>query len=79
MAIIISLGKLTFKKFITENMVENNFKMLPIDFSHINKTESLLFHQGDPFDRIPVVQTMSEKMPIISADTTLEAGLYHME
>ncbi len=81
MAIKISLGKLklatSLKRFITGNMVANDFKILPIDFSHINKTESLPFHHRDPFDRLLVVQAMTEKLPIISANTTLEA--YNIE
>ncbi len=81
MAIKISLGKLklatSLKRFITGNMVANDFKMLPIDFSHINKIASLPFHHRDPFDRLLVAQSMTEKMPIISADTTL--GAYSIE
>ncbi len=72
MAIKISLGKLklatSLKSFITENIAANDFKMLPIDFSHINRIESLPFHHRDPFDRLLIVQAMAEKMSIISAD-----------
>ncbi len=77
MAIKISLGKLklatSLKRFITKNIAANDFKILPIDFSHINRIESLPFHHRDPFDRLLIVQAMTEQMPIISADTTLEA------
>ncbi len=41
MAIKLSLGKLklatSLEKFITEHIAANDFKILPIEFSHINK------------------------------------------
>ncbi len=81
MAIKISLGKLklatSLRRFITENIAANDFRVLPIDFSHINKIESLAFYHRDPFDRLIIVQGMTEKMPIISADT--DFGSYDIE
>ncbi len=81
MAIKISLGKLklatSFKKFITGNIAANDFRILPIDFNHINRIDSLPFHHRDPFDRLLIAQAMTEKIPIISADITL--GAYNIE
>ncbi len=77
MAIKISLGKLklatSLRNFITGNIAANDFKMLPMDFCHINKIESLPFHHRDPFDRLLIAQAITEKMPIISADTAFNA------
>ncbi len=81
MAIKISIGKLklatSLKRFITGNIAANDFKIVPIDFSHIHRIASLPFHHRDPFDRLLIVQAMAEKMPIISADTIL--GAYDIE
>ncbi len=76
MAIKCSLGKLKLaiplKRFIPEHLAANNFKILPIEFSHTSKIEHLPFHHRDPFDRLLVAQAMIEKMSIISADTALD-------
>jgi PIN domain nuclease of toxin-antitoxin system len=80
MAIKCSLGKLKLtvplRKYIPEQMAANDFKLLPISFSHTCKVETLPLHHRDPFDRLLVVQAMTEKMAIISADTSLND--YHI-
>lgn len=75
MAIKSSLGKLRLTKpierFIPEELNKNNFRLLPMDFRHVAKIEALPFHHRDPFDRILVAQSLTEKIAIVSADAVL--------
>ena len=75
LAIKASIGKIRLTKpverFIPEELSANDFQLLSIDFRHIAKVETLPFHHRDPFDRLLVAQGLTEKMTIISADSTL--------
>lgn len=75
MAIKVSTGKLVLsqpvERFIPEQLATNGFRLLEIDFRHVARVESLPFHHRDPFDRLLVVQAMSEKMSVVSADAVL--------
>jgi len=72
MAIKTSIGKLRLSKpverFVPEEMANNNFQLLFMDFKHAAKVEMLPFHHRDPFDRLLASQVLSEKMSFISAD-----------
>lgn len=76
MAIKSSIGKLTLtmsvERFVAEQIAEDGFALLPVEFRHVCKVESLPFHHRDPFDRLLVAQSIIEKMAIVSADTTLD-------
>ena len=76
MAIKVSIGKLRLtvpvERFVTEQIAENGFWQLPIEFRHVCKVESLPFHHRDPFDRLIVAQSSLEKMSVVSADKTLD-------
>jgi len=75
MAVKSSLGKLRLAKpierFIPEELRNNDFQLLSIDFRHVAKVEVLPFHHRDPFDRLLVAQSLTEKMAIVSADAVL--------
>lgn len=77
MAIKISLGKLKlgqpFEKLIPQQLNRNGIEILDITLSHIAVVTSLPFHHHDPFDRLLVAQATSEKMPLVSRDTVLDA------
>jgi PIN domain nuclease of toxin-antitoxin system len=72
MAIKTSIGKLRLSKpverFVPEEMANNDFQLLPIEFKHVAKVEILPFHHRDPFDRLLASQALTEKMSFISAD-----------
>ena len=76
MAIKCSIGKLqltlSVNDYIPQHMAANNFKQLPISFRHVSGVEVLPLHHRDPFDRLLVVQTIAEKMTILSADTVFD-------
>jgi PIN domain nuclease of toxin-antitoxin system len=75
LAIKTSIGKLRLSKpverFIPEELAANDFQLLPIDFRHVAKVETLPFHHRDPFDRLLVAQSLTEKMTMVSADGVL--------
>ncbi|PKN16187.1 MAG: PIN domain nuclease [Deltaproteobacteria bacterium HGW-Deltaproteobacteria-23] len=75
LAIKSSIGKIRLSKpvdrFIPEELAANDFQLLPIDFRHVAKVETLPFYHRDPFDRLLVAQSLAEKMSIISADAVL--------
>ena len=76
MAVKSSIGKLTLtmpvERFVAEQVAEDGFILLPIEFRHVCKVESLPFHHRDPFDRLLVAQAIMGKMAFVSADTTLD-------
>ena len=76
MAIKASLGRLTLpapvEKYIAEKVV-SGVRILPIEWIHAAAVETLPFHHRDPFDRLLVAQSATEKMPIITADPIFSA------
>ena len=73
LAIKAGLGKLKLtipvRRYITEHVAANGFRMLDIRMAHIGRVELLPPHHGDPFDRLLIAQALEEKLPVITADT----------
>ena len=76
MTIKISLGKLKITQSIDnffQDQIENNgFDLMPIEFLHLNILVNLPFNHRDPFDRLLIAQAISEKIPIISSDKAFD-------
>lgn len=71
MAIKVSLDRLEINRpfeDINKQIDNNGFEILPILFEHTLKLTKLSFHHRDPFDRLIIAQSLTEKMPIISKD-----------
>ena len=72
-----SQGKLEIQNPITvffQDAVEgSDFRILPVERFHLFTLATLPLHHRDPFDRLLIAQSISEKMPIISADTAFDA------
>jgi PIN domain nuclease of toxin-antitoxin system len=71
-AIKMNLGKLKldFKlEELKEEIIKNNFEILPLDFEHLITLSTLEEFHKDPFDRILIAQAISEKQTIISKDS----------
>jgi PIN domain nuclease of toxin-antitoxin system len=47
-------------------------KILPITLPHIAAVERPPHHHRDPFDRLLIAQSMSEAIPLISADRAFD-------
>ncbi|WP_017718074.1 type II toxin-antitoxin system VapC family toxin [Kamptonema formosum] len=77
MAIKHSQGKLnltmSFEVFVLLQLRMNDFRQLEIQKRHIDAVATLPFHHRDPFDRLLVSQAMVERIPILSANSALDA------
>jgi PIN domain nuclease of toxin-antitoxin system len=73
----VSLKKLglgaPYRGFIRQHMVRNNFELLQITDEHLAGLVDLPFHHKDPFDHLLVAQALYEQIPIVSADSQLDA------
>lgn len=70
-----SIGRLVLKsdlKTIFEIIEETGFETLPITTNQILRNAKLEFHHQDPFDRIIIAQSLTEKMTIITKDSQFE-------
>lgn len=71
-AIKISLGKyalpLPFAPFWDDQLLTNDFVLLPISVAHTVRVADLPYHHRDPFDRLIIAQSLIEKVPIVSSD-----------
>jgi len=66
-----SLNKLELKSGfdnIGEFLTANDIAILPLTFDHIKVLNQLDFHHRDPFDRIIIAQSISERLTIITKD-----------
>ncbi len=75
-AVKVSLGKLElitpFAK-ISEQIEHNGFQILPITFEDTLLLSSLPFHHRDPFDRIIISQSFTNKLTIVSKDRQFDS------
>lgn len=77
MAVKISVEKLQLPKpvetFAVEQLRINSISLMTINLSHIAVIARLPMHHKDPFDRMLIAQSMSEELPIVSADSAFDA------
>jgi PIN domain nuclease of toxin-antitoxin system len=64
-----------YEQFIDIGLNRYGFQVLPILPKHTARLIELPFPQGhkDPFDRLLVAQALVEQIPIVSADSPLDA------
>jgi PIN domain nuclease of toxin-antitoxin system len=62
-----------FATFMQREIQGNLLAVLPISVQHAGVVAAMPFHHQDPFDRLLIAQSMVEQIPIISADTVLDA------
>lgn len=70
-AIKLNLGKLKLDiklEDLKEEIIKNNFQILPLEFEHIIVLSNLEEVHKDPFDRMIISQAIFEKQTIISKD-----------
>jgi PIN domain nuclease of toxin-antitoxin system len=72
MQIKIKLGKLTLHAPLAQTIAEqqktNGLQLLSIELKHILVLDSLPNHHKDPFDRIIIAQSQTEKLSLITND-----------
>jgi PIN domain nuclease of toxin-antitoxin system len=62
-----------YEAFMYSAIDLNGFAILPIEYRHTAVLTTLPLHHRDPFDRLLVAQAMVEQIPILSADSVLDA------
>ena len=76
-AIKVSIGRLPIPQpldtFVPQQLGFNRIGLLPVELRHALAIARLPLHHRDPFDRMLVVQAQADDIPIVSADTTLDA------
>ncbi|MBT3272947.1 MAG: type II toxin-antitoxin system VapC family toxin [Spirochaetales bacterium] len=74
-SIKIRIGKLTVAedpdKFLTDNINENGFLVMPINLIHSTKIFHIPNTHRNPFDQMLAAQSLSEKMPLLSEDSKI--------
>lgn len=72
-----TIGKLTiqspYDKFLQDQIIKNNILLLLLKPQHIYLLEKLPHIHKDPFDRILICQSKSEKLPVMSSDMTFKS------
>lgn len=72
----VQVGKLNFPQpagtYIISKLAENRIEVLPISLDHLMESERLPMHHRDPFDRILIAQSLTEYLPLVSADPIFE-------
>jgi PIN domain nuclease of toxin-antitoxin system len=75
-AIKISIGKYALREpyldFMQRAIFANGFQLLPIEPEHTAELISMPFHHKDPFDRLLAAQSLSESVPLVSSDPSLD-------
>lgn len=71
-----SIGKLELKKepekFLINEIIDANFKILEIKISHIFKMTHLPEIHKDPFDRLLIAQSLDENIPLLTNDPIIK-------
>ncbi len=72
----ISLGKLKlaqpFAEVFPKQLEINSIEILPIAIEHLKLVSELEYFHRDPFDRLIIVQAISEGMTLISKDSVFQ-------
>ena len=75
LAIKISLGKLHISvgfEDLEVFLIENGFTILDYNFDHLVTLMSLQYHHKDPFDRLIIAQSITNRYKIITTDKSFE-------
>ncbi|HTT79327.1 MAG TPA: type II toxin-antitoxin system VapC family toxin [Stellaceae bacterium] len=68
-----SSGKLALPAPLETMVVDEGFSVLPIDFNHLRRLETLPRLHRDPFDRMMIAQALAEGIPIATRDRVFAA------
>ncbi len=72
----VQIGKLDLPsptgRYILKKLAENKIETVPISLDHVLKIETLPMHHRDPFDRMVIAQSLTENLPLITADPHFE-------
>jgi len=75
LSIKVAKGKLALPgssvRSLLDQIAKTGMNVLPIEDAHILRTETLLHHHRDPFDRILVAQALEEDLTILTSDADI--------
>lgn len=66
-----SLNKITFPENFPILLQDYGYKILNISIEHILQLEHLPLIHRDPFDRMLIAQSISEKIPLVTDDSEI--------
>ena len=70
-------GKLSVAKpvdiFFASQINLLSLQLLPITLAHVARVSALPLHHRDPFDRMLIAQSLTENIPLLSADAAFDA------
>lgn len=66
-----SLGKIILPNDFPILLQDSGYKILNITFEHILQLENLPLLHRDPFDRMLIAQSLSEKIPLVTDDSEI--------
>ena len=76
-AIKAGLGKLevrpNLRRYLLRQFARNEFELLPVLFEHAVAIRDLPLHHRDPFDRLLIAQSLTERLVLISHDARMKA------
>lgn len=67
-------GRLVFSEASDATLTISHFEPLAIEVRHTEKAKTLPLHHGDPFDRMPVAQSLVEDPTLVTADLRLSGS-----
>jgi PIN domain nuclease of toxin-antitoxin system len=77
MQIKAQLGKLklndSLQNLIQSQQTTNDMQLLPIELTHVLVLDTLPLHHKDPFDRLLIAQSITERTTIVSTDSQFSA------
>jgi PIN domain nuclease of toxin-antitoxin system len=77
MQIKLHLGKLSLSLplagLVANQRERNGLRLLDVRLEHVYALDGLPAHHKDPFDRLLVAQALAEQIPIVGADSALDA------
>lgn len=60
-------------EFVALQITKLALELLPITLAHLAPLETMPFHHRDPFDRLLIARSITENVPILSADSAFDA------
>jgi PIN domain nuclease of toxin-antitoxin system len=66
-------GAVTLERDFLEIIEDSGYTLLPIDAENGLRAGRLIGDQGDPFDRMIAAHALEMDIPVLSADTKLDA------
>jgi PIN domain nuclease of toxin-antitoxin system len=62
-----------WSRMLVPRLLDEGFRLLPIQVEHCRRIQTLPFHHKDPFDRMLIAQALEEKLEVIGCDEQFDA------